>query len=187
MFSTSKKLALTFGGIVLLSLGVYAGLFYYIFSHHASIGELQKTLESEVGKKETLQADKRLYEDFALAKEELAQAFVAKEGEVAFIEIVENLGKEVGVEIQVQGISREELGEKGNAAWENLELNVRARGTWQQLLTLFALVENLPMRVSISNFTLTTSQSGSEIGATKGAKKAALWESGITLHALKAK
>ena len=187
MSSSSKQLVMILSAVAVIALGLYIGIFYYILSHHGAIAELESTLQNEKGRNETLQADKRLYGEFTEAKAELANYFVAREGEVAFIEKIESLGGESGVTLEVQNFTRGELAPIKNNSWELLLLQVRARGTWQEVATLLSLIETLPVRISITNVNLTSSDGGSELAPPTRSKKSATWEASFGIEALKAK
>ncbi len=168
---------------------IYGGVFWYIFNDYSSISSLETKLSSQKGKLEALQSDRKLSETVRSSKEKLDAYFVPAEGEVAFIERIEKLGKDAQVELEVQGISKNnfqatsfaKVDRKTSEKWEVISLVVKIKGSWQNILVFMSLAESLPLRIDITRASLQAATGADE---KKGSSR---WEGVLTIDVLKSK
>lgn len=161
--SKTKKLFIVFTVLVLFALALYIFLFLHIAKEGRTISALKNdisvTTEKE-GKLRSVQAVLRETED---ERARLDDYFIAKDGVVSFIELIEAFGGISGAVIDVSTVDVGPLVSKADTTAKDTDsfaelilLSFKVNGIWQEVLHTFALLESLPYKISITSVTLRT-------------------------------
>ncbi len=140
-------------------LGAYGYLFFAAESKNKETAALYGASNERNSSKEKIQGLLRALEDTEKEREKLSEYFAAKTSAVAFIEQIEKLGKNAGVDLSVSSVSD---GAKGGGA---IELAFSATGSFSDMYRLIALIESIPYKVMLKKVDI---QRMNDSGAWKG-------------------
>ena len=140
---------------LIISVGLFIYSFNVIKSSANKTGEgltkidqvNQKNLELNTIKKTIIATE----ED----RNKLAAYFVSDKSIVGFLEYIESLGETTNTEASIEAV---DIGVETNT----LIVSVKTIGTFSSVMRYVDLVENMPYRIEINNFTLTTKDSLSD-------------------------
>lgn len=147
---TSFKKYVTLLSIMsLLALGVYAGIFYHLYTIERSSNILEqevKVLKQSADEQYSLRA---LETEIADDVVELEKAIVGKEGQVDMITYIESLARENNMHIAILGISEREL-----TSFNALDFKLVGEGSWNQTMVLLDKLQNMPYHADIQQVQL---------------------------------
>ncbi len=142
---STKRLILTVV-IALGALGVYAAVFWSIYSIADDTNRLaQETADSQERISEERKLN-NLAKDIRPSSDQLESVVVAKDGDIHFIESLETLGKEQGVDLSIVSVD-----ESQGAKFNNLVFRIAATGSWERLVHLVNLLELMPYKTAIQS------------------------------------
>lgn len=107
-------------------------------------------------------------------RKKISSYFVSVEDPTPFLELIENLGSEADVTLEVETLSVEEQDTKdGKNIHENVKVVLVVEGDWESLYELFLLLEHMPYLTTISQaaFSVDTKSGSSDV-----------WKGQIELH-----
>lgn len=118
---------------------------------------------------ETTQADIDILQNF----------FVKKQGEVEFIEYLEQSAKEHGLEIKIDSVSLDSTKEMAHKGMEYLVLRFSVSGTWAQVWNFSQALEVLPYSIDVDSLVLLRTDTDKT--------KPVLWKGVYSIYVLKKK
>lgn len=139
----NKRLLALFSLINIMFLGVYGYLFYVVASKNTETVVLYTTSHQQASDKEKIQELDRTIKDTEKERNNLSAYFVTKTSAVTFIEQIEKIGKNAGVDLSVNSVSGDAKG--GGTT----QLAFSAAGTFSDIYRLIALVESMPYKVTL--------------------------------------
>ncbi len=134
--------------------GVYGFLFWDIRAKNIQVYELISEADRDIKKDETLRAIKLSLNNNQDFISQIDQFFVPRDGVVSFIDLLEKLGHDSGVELTIGSVSVESETKNNNDFKEILRLKLGSEGSWQSVFYFMSLVENLPYRIEFENASL---------------------------------
>lgn len=146
-------------GLILFIIGIGLPLLLYLFTRALNI-EASLTvadIEAQTIREAKLAALKRTVSDTDEIRENLDKYIVDAQGEVDFIQFVENLGEEAGSGVQIQSVSENNFSNDDRFQW--LSMSLSFSGTWREAITFLALIESIPYKTELSDISLTKSGS----------------------------
>jgi len=152
------------------AVAVLAFLFYEVKVANERISGLSNDIELRSKQEGALRSVKNIVAETATVRQELETYFVEKEGVVAFLELLESIGRGAGTAVTIQKV--EELPLEGSDALEELHIKLDATGSWEAVVHFLGLLEYLPYEARI----------GQTVISRKDAK---LWRLDATIRALK--
>lgn len=144
-----KKYLTVLSVLSLVAIGIYAGIFYHLYTIERSSNVLEqevKVLKQSADEQYSLRALETEIADDVL---ELEKAIVGKEGQVDMITYIESLARENNMYISILGISEREL-----AGFNALDFKLIGEGTWNQTMTLLEKLQNMPYHADIERVQL---------------------------------
>jgi hypothetical protein len=105
------------------------------------------------------------------------------EDQVKFVSMVEEIGRAGGATVTV--LNLKEDAHQGETEKDYFSMTISARGTWDQVMGFFTLLENIPMNISIDDLHLQMQLPGSKSG--EGEVKQSVWDGSLQLKVLKFK
>lgn len=133
--------------ILILTIAAYALFFGEIRETNRAIS-LQRDSISGASKQELgLKALQSVLEATQEKRDALQNYIVTENGIVSFLESIESLEEQTGAAIEVRSI--EKSTDKDSVFVEELSLNIRAKGSWEDVYYTFLLLEALPYKTRI--------------------------------------
>lgn len=124
-------------------IGVYVYLFYVTESKNSETSVLYAASHQAASDKEKIQNLERALKDTREDREKLSKYFVTKTSAVTFIEQIEKIGKNAGVDLLVTTVSDD--AKDGGA----IQISFSATGGFTHMYHLVALVESMPYKVIV--------------------------------------
>ncbi len=128
-------------GLIFLA-AVLLYLYFYLYSEikvrSGEAVDLYQKVEEERNRKLDEVEAKELLRSTAASRKTLDSYFIKKENNLAFVEVLEDLGRKTKIDFSVTG---------ANPSKDNLTLSFEAAGTFQDLNHFLVLVEEMPYYV----------------------------------------
>jgi Tfp pilus assembly protein PilO len=153
-FASIKKVFLFVIILNVIGFAAYGFLFWRIKVKNENVISLVSGAETDLKKEEFLRVAKFSLEENKENVAMLDTYFVDRGGAPNFIEQVEDLGRDAGVFLTIGLVDVEADSANKNDYKELLKLRVEASGKWQNVLTFLSMIENLPYKVSLDQFSL---------------------------------
>jgi|GEM_PF-2798846 len=156
-----------------LAFVVAGGIFFYFYrtigSVNAHIGELTAQVTQNSKKEEQLRSLKALFADTASQRGAVDTYFIGQDGVVPFLERLETLGKETGVDLEVSSVSVEKS-DAPQAVLEKVPLTLSIAGSFTAVMRFINLLEKIPIPGELTLARLDRAESG----------KTFIWKASIT-------
>jgi len=153
--NTKRKLWMS-GGVFLIAFVVLVGLIIYIERVADRVAEKQQVFNDYLQQENYLTELKELMRTLDSGRTRIAHQFVETGAEVDYIEVIENLGKDTGVELDVRSVTRDERTLEKKKKYAVLRLGMVAEGSWQEILSFLGSLETAPLALSIESFDMET-------------------------------
>ena len=158
---------------VLLVLSVYAYMYRLVDISEKEVAAAKIEAGLSAQSKSRDEELTKVYEASRDKWSRLPEFFLTSEGVVGFIEALEALGPAVGGKVTISAIGADDI----DPVKPNKETYVRAHlasvGSWQDMIKILALAENLPFMISINNVRLDQSDSADGLSVKDEGKKTA--------------
>lgn len=181
LIKKTKNLLTVFLILNLILVSLYVLLSMEIGKNIEKISNLSNDLSLQLAKEKQLRSFKSVAEDTLLNRAKLNSYLVANDGEVSFINKIEELINISGAETSISTVSVEAYNQDAvmNEYIEVLRLKLNTAGSWSENIYLLNLLESMPYRISITDLSLdaVTNSDGKNEG----------WEGIISLKVLKSK
>jgi len=105
------------------------------------------------------------------------------EDQVAFVTMIEEIGRAGGAAVTVLNLKEDTHPDETDKDY--FSMNISARGTWNEVMGFFTLLENIPMNISIDDLRLQMQIPGS-VNA-EGKRTQSTWDGSLQLKVLKFK
>ena len=158
---------------LLLNIGavlVLAFLFSEVKAANERISSLSNDIELRSKQEGALRSVKDIVAETAVVRQELDTYFIEKEGVVAFLELLESVGRSAGTAVTIQVVEKRPL--EGSEALEELHIKLDAVGSWEGVVQFLGLLEYLPYEAGVGQLVISR-------------KDAKLWRLDATVRALK--
>lgn len=160
MIRMNSKILLALGTLsIVVFLAVGGALYWYFGVSLSDIGEVQGEIETLGLKLKNVKVLENLLNENAGEREIIQNSFLGQRDLVRFIEDLERVGRDSGIDLKVESaslVSRpEELGPS---------FRLRAQGSFSALFQYLLLLENLPYEISFEEANLSFSGTGSRKG-----------------------
>ncbi len=159
--SKTKKTLLVALILNILVWGIYGFVFFKIRSQNEHVSGLLGEANNDIRKDETLRTIKNSLSENKDFISHLDSYFVAKDGIVNFIEMLEDKGRESGVLLSIGSVSVEQDPKVKEDIKEILRLKVDASGSWKDVTYFLSVLENLPYVTEVNNVSFTRNGGGS--------------------------
>lgn len=149
--TTTTIRALVVAAIALLvALSAYGALSYMITKRAETVATEGETRSQARSRQLELAALERLLEESAADRATLNEHVVMNDGLTAFLALVEDAARSIGLSASTQSINIE----KPDGAFEQLRVVLSADGSYTALKQLVMLIETLPYRVDVQEVAL---------------------------------
>lgn len=150
VFPKTKRLLYLSILAVLATLSVGGGLVYLLFKGTRDRDLLMETVQS---KQEASVKASSLLKTLSMTKDdqvELDRYVIGKDGPVSFVEMLEKLALDRGLELDVSALSV--VPDPQYRYFEKVVLSVETKGSFSKLLSFITLLETLPYKVTMTEF-----------------------------------
>lgn len=176
--SKSKKFLLSAALITVVAALAYSVLFVQVKKKNERISTLINDIEQNAKQESVQNSTKQLLAETAPLRRKLAGYRIAKDEAASFIEMLETVGRSVGVLVTIESV--EVAARTASPPAEDLRLAVRFEGHWQSVVRFLGLLELLPVEGRVEQALISRKSEGS-------GTRASLWRGDVTLLALKEK
>lgn len=179
-----KKICIGLTLCVFALSGAYYAAFSYVKNANKEISALTNELSMETRKKqESVSAETLIVSadpDLALIEE----AIVPRDGDVAFIEMIEALARDNKLSVEIESLSIEPV-DKKDGPIVYLVIRLKTKGGWDSTHTYLSLIESLPQEILVKNLGLSAEKDTS--GEKEGDVYTGMWQSRLDMRVLKYK
>lgn len=172
--------------LVLVMMGVIIFVFLSIKNKNEHISDLRNDLAFQVTKQQNMISMDQLVEKARPEISLIDNSIIAKDGDVAFIEDLEEIAKSSGLSIDIESLSFEENPVASSSSMTTLKVKANTKGSWLGTYKFLAQVEALPFRVKINNFAFINSSDETVFNKKKIANPLG-WQSKFEISVLKYK
>ncbi len=130
---------------LLLSLAILTAVYLEIKKTSTAVVEGKEKIKQEGQRDVLVRSLERLYQETTKEREELMEHVIASSEVADFIEYVEEVGRSVGVTLEVGTV---DLVPRADG-FTDVVLTMRASGSWERILRFTLSVENLPFGVRV--------------------------------------
>lgn len=152
----NKGLLLVAVLFTIAAIGCYGFLFMEIKGKNERISELVNRIDSEASEENVLRSIKTMVAETAPMREELLKFTVGKDDAVSFIELLETVGRDAGVSVDIDSVTPAEIA--GGGGVEALKLSLKITGAWAKVLTFLGLLEFLPYETKVEQVSVSRSE-----------------------------
>lgn len=125
----------------------------------------------------------KIIENLSSDIEHINDSIVSSDGEVEFIENLEEVAKESGLSIEINSILLETNPKLASSSVSILRVRAKTRGSWSNSYLFLSRLESLPYKVKINKFGLVNS---SEV-ISGSSRSSSIWQSSFEIDVLKYK
>lgn len=141
-----KKALSIVAGVCFVVFCLYTYTFYEIRDQTRDSLGLLETLERDVVRRDKFEGIEKTLKNLEEKAQSIDSFVVTEDGIVSFLEVVEELALEQGVELTKKIEKHED--ETGS----QLRLTLSTQGSWEVTQNMLALIENLPYSITVHSF-----------------------------------
>jgi len=156
------------------AISCFAFLFRDVKAKNEHISSLVNQIEAEQSEENLQDSIKTLVAETTPLREKLANYFIGQEAAVSFLELLEQIGREVGATVEITSVAPSDIQQEDV---ESLRLMLQVTGEWSEVVRFIGLIELLPFEGKIEQVVVFKTEAGSEEP----------WQADITFIALKEK
>jgi hypothetical protein len=190
--SITKKIFFITLSLNVAVFGVYGFLFWNVRTENKEASQLQSEADTDIEKNNELSTVKESLSQNASFISQIDSFFVAHDGVVDFISMLEKLGQDAGVKLNIGSVAVDSTQTKKVDFKEGLRLRIETGGSWRDTLYFLSVVENLPYRVEFNSSSLSLIGAEDSIlfkdsSASRERSKDETWKSSFDITVLKLK
>lgn len=183
--SGSKKILIILALIAVILCLPYYVVFSDIKSKNEKISDLEHEFSLSSQKQEYASS---LQEEVRFAQpsiELLNTSIIPTDGNVGFIENLEKMGRDEGLEVSIESLTEEERKEFASSTVNILNVQVKTKGSWDGTYHFLKQVESLPFKLTVTNFAIQGTVD--TLVADKKTAPVRFWQSSFEIRVLKYK
>lgn len=153
MKGKTLQLIIIFGILNIAFLSLYVFAYFYIQGKMIAVAEIKQEVNTIREENEQLANLTSVIRQIESDQAQLRSYFVEQNDIIIFLEELESLGDVTGAVVEVKTI--EEI--EGDGTYGNqLDLNVTAQGSWEEVYHFLTLLENFPIKLVIDQSEMRT-------------------------------
>jgi hypothetical protein len=167
--------------LTVLFLGACVFLFVFVIQSSEVISGNSDSFQEAMQSKEKSAAIEKILDDTAAERKEIGSFILNSETVVEFINKIENLGRTVGLSLNVDSVGTVAATDKLKDRFEYISLYVSTAGSWAKSLDLLSALEHFPYELNLKQVVLT--KQATDLKKNTGS----VWNGNFTIHVLKLK
>jgi hypothetical protein len=172
--------------LVLVITGVMIFVFLSIKNKNEHISDLRNELAFQMTKQQNMISMDQLVEKARPDILLIDNSIIAKDGDVAFIEDLEEIARKNGLDINIESLSFEDNPQVASSTMTTLKVKAGTKGSWAGTYKFLAQVEALSFRVKVNNFAFVNSSDETVFNRKKTSNPQG-WQSRFEISVLKYK
>ncbi len=148
--SKTRTFLMVYTLYLVIAIAVYASFYFYINNKETNTVEIAVQIEQLKKQNNQMHNLIAMVRDTEEGRERISSFFVDSDRIIEFLETIESLGDNAGVEINVRSIN------ENNTDTEDvkeLELNVDFVGSWAEVHHFLILLESIPVKMVVERLT----------------------------------
>ena len=182
----ARKVFFTALCVNLLVASVYSYIFIKIRQKNQHIAALTSSIEALTAQKENLKSIKINFSETASLRNQIDGYFIAKDGVVQFLNSIESLGADNNLALKIVSVGVEPAALSGDI-FEVVNVSIEVSGAWSDVYRFAALLELLPLKVSVGRVDLEKVVSQLTGAAKKSGTPTPPWKGTFDIGVLKLK
>lgn len=152
--------------VTVIVIGAVAGFFLEIRSVNGQANDIAEQVQRERQRQHRSESLQEMLENNTQEINELDAYVVGVEGTPAFLSMIEEIGSTSGATVATRSVETTDEG-RGEGE-ELLTMSISITGGWSEVYRTIALIETLPLKITISAFNVTSreTEAGAEWDAT---------------------
>lgn len=181
-----KKISAILFSLVLVGATGFYLLFRDVRIKNENIYKISQEISFQSDKQDYLTKTEKLIEDIGSDLEKINSQIISKDGDVAFIERLEKMARDNGLEISIDSLDIQD--EKNIESEEITTLKIRAKtkGRWDGTYKFLSQMEVMPYKLSINDFSFINTTDIPASGS-RPVNPSANWQSSFEIQVLKYK
>ena len=171
---------------VLIVTGAVIFVFLNIKNKNEHISDLRNDLTFQITKQQNMISMDKIVEKANPEISLIDNSIISKDGDVAFIENLEEKARNNGLTIEIESLSFDDSPQVASSSVTTLKVRANTKGSWSGTYKFLAQVEALPFRVKINNFSFVNS-SDETVFSRKKVSNPVGWQSRFEISVLKYK
>lgn len=181
--SSFKKIAVVLVFVTLWLLAMQYFLFYQIRKKSLNISTIKNNLDIEEKVQGYLISTQNTLDALSTDLENIDNSVIAKDGDVEFIERIENMAKSNGLELKMENLGFEPNNFLDKSEFVALRVKANTTGSWRGTYNFLLALESLSYRTKMNKFSMI----GSPVISQDGKKRGIMWKTNFEMTVLKHK
>ncbi len=163
-----------------------AFVFLGIKNKNEHISDLRNELSFQMTKQQNMISMEQIVEKASPEISLVDNSIIAKDGDVAFIEGLEEIARSNGLSIEIESLNFEDTSLVASSGVTTLKVRANTKGSWPSTYKFLAQVESLTFKVKINNFAFINSSDETVFNRKKTSNPLG-WQSKFEISVLKYK
>lgn len=148
-FKATKQILAFIIILTTASIVFYILFFNTIKNKNKEISLILNVTDTAIQREIKLKSVDEIIKDTEYERKKLDTYFVADDSIVDFIEDIEELGRYVGIDIEIASVNIDNDLKTEDAISEILNLNIETKGKWEDIFYFLSLIEKMPFKIDI--------------------------------------
>ena len=185
--SSSKKIAVILGILVIGMCALYYFLFTDIKARNERASVLLHDITSEIQKQQYMISLERTIASADPDISRVNDSIIAKDKDIEFIENLEGMAKANGLSLSIDSLVFENNPLLAGSDVTTFRVKAKTTGPWLGTYTFLSELESMPLKVKVDKFGFASSAGEEKTATGKPGKTAAVWQSIFEILILKYK
>ncbi|MEI6843233.1 MAG: hypothetical protein WCK48_01860 [bacterium] len=164
--------------------------YYFVFldikSKNENTSVLRNNLSYQIGKQQYMAEMQKTIKNSNSDISQISSMIVSKDGDVAFIESLENSARKNGLDIKIDSLTFDDNANLSAGGLTSLRVKATIKGSWLGTFTFMNELESMIYKVRVDTFALMYN-TDADPSLTKKGVKSTVWQSIFEIHVLKFK
>lgn len=149
-----------------------------------NVSSLEHDLTLKGSRQDYLISTQKLIDDLSVDLQSVDSSIIAVDADVSFIEDLELLAEDNGLEIDIESLVVEDSPTLAAANVATLKAKIKTSGKWSGTYSFLTELESLPFKVKVNKFSMTNISKDSGLDVKKNGQQ---WQGGFEIVVLKYK
>ena len=169
---------------------VFCFLYYIIYNDiklkNKHTSELQNSISHRLKQDQYMSSVKMDVFNANSDIEKISNSIVSQDGDVVFIELLENIAKNNGLVLTISSLAVDDTNSLSTSTMTTLDIRAKLNGSWKGTYLFLSELESLPYNIRVDRFSL-VNMLDNVVVLNKSKLTEVLWSSDFEIHVLKYK